>query len=251
VSATSEKSLELRSITGGYGRTIVLRDVELTVTAGSIDALIGANGAGKTTLLRTAAGLLKPTAGSIVLGGQDVTRLSPHDRARHGLCLIPEGRGIFRNLSVRENLNLWIAGGGDKAEIERALEVFPPLRDRLRQQAGTLSGGEQQMVALARCYLTSPSVVLLDEVSMGLAPKVVDLIFESLQKLAATGVSLLLVEQYVNRALEMADTAHVLVNGGIAYAGPAAELDEETVMRGYLGADIGATPPTSPVGGST
>jgi branched-chain amino acid transport system ATP-binding protein len=236
---TVAPALEIRGVTGGYGRTTVLRDVDVTVAAGSIDALIGANGAGKTTLLRIAAGLLTPTAGAVLLAGEDVTQVSAHRRARAGLCLVPEGRGIFRNLSVRENLSLWIPKGSD-TDMGQVLDVFPVLRPRLSQQAGTLSGGEQQMVALARCYLASPSVVLLDEVSMGLAPRIVDQIFESLVNLAATGVSLLLVEQYVNRALEMADTAHVLTRGSISFAGRAADLDEDTVVRGYLGADIHA-----------
>jgi branched-chain amino acid transport system ATP-binding protein len=238
--ATAVPALQLRDVTSGYGRTTVLRGIDLTVGRGTIDALIGSNGAGKTTLLRTAAGLLKPTAGEIRLGDEDVTGRSPHDRARAGLCLIPEGRGIFRNLSVRENLGLWIPKGAKDVEIDRALDVFPVLRDRLGQSAGTLSGGEQQMVALARCFLAGPSVVLLDEVSMGLAPKIVDEIFAALLRLAAEGISLLLVEQYVNRALEMADRAHVLVRGSISFSGNAADLDEDSVVREYLGAPIQA-----------
>jgi branched-chain amino acid transport system ATP-binding protein len=228
-------ALELRRITGGYGKTAVLRDVSLTVRPGSIDALLGPNGAGKTTLLRVATGLLPPDDGHVLVGGQEVTERSPSQRARSGLCLIPEGRGIFRSLTVRENLVLQVPPWEKTTPLEMALEVFPALRDRLGQTAGTLSGGQQQMLALSRCYLASPSVVLLDEVSMGLAPRIVDEIFGSLTRLANTGVALLLVEQYVSRALEMADEVHLLNRGVITYAGAASGLDAETVMRNYLG----------------
>jgi branched-chain amino acid transport system ATP-binding protein len=228
-------ALDLRGITGGYGKTAVLRDVSLTVRPGSIDALLGPNGAGKTTLLRVAAGLLAVDEGHVLLGGQEVTKRSPSQRARSGLCLIPEGRGIFRSLTVRENLVLQVPPWEKATPLEMALEVFPVLRDRLGQTAGTLSGGQQQMLALSRCYLASPSIVLLDEVSMGLAPRIVEEIFGSLTRLASTGVALLLVEQYVNRALEMADTVHLLNRGVITYAGAASALDTETVMRSYLG----------------
>jgi branched-chain amino acid transport system ATP-binding protein len=228
-------ALELRRISGGYGKTAVLRDVSVAVRPGSIDALLGPNGAGKTTLLSMAAGLLPITDGQVLLGGQEVTERSPSQRARSGLCLIPEGRGIFPSLTVRENLVLQVPPWEKSTPYEMALDIFPVLRDRLGQTAGTLSGGQQQMLALSRCYLASPSIVLLDEVSMGLAPRIVDEIFGSLTRLASTGVALLLVEQYVNRALEMADTAHLLNRGIITYSGAASALDTETVMQNYLG----------------
>jgi len=233
-------ALELRTITAGYGRTTVLRDVSISLGHGVVDALLGPNGAGKTTLLRTAAGLLRPTAGSIWIDGADVTRSSTHQRARAGVCLVPEGRGVFPNLTVKDNLTLQVPPWQRGTGIDRALEAFPVLRDRLGQHAGTLSGGQQQMLAVARCYLAKPSVILLDEVSMGLAPRIVDQIFESLMRVVSDGVSILLVEQYVNRALEMATTVHLLNRGQIAFSGPAADLDEDTVLRGYLGADLHA-----------
>jgi branched-chain amino acid transport system ATP-binding protein len=236
---TRNPLLELAGITAGYGSTTVLRDINVAVRPGGIDALLGPNGAGKTTLLRVAAGLLRPTEGVVSVGGVDVTAESPSRRARAGVCLIPEGRGIFRSLSVADNLRLQIPPSRRESDIDKALEAFPVLRDRLRQAAGTLSGGQQQMLALARCYLAKPAIVLLDEVSMGLAPRIVDEIFNALLSLAATGVALLLVEQYVSRALQMADTVHLLNRGSITFAGPSGDLDPATVMRGYLGADLG------------
>jgi branched-chain amino acid transport system ATP-binding protein len=233
--------LQLSNITAGYGRTTVLRDVTVEIPAGSIVALLGPNGAGKTTLLRAAAGLLRPAAGTVRLNGAEVTRAAPHRRARAGLCLIPEGRGIFRNLTVRENLRMQIppgAKGTADEGLDRVLATFPVLRQRLGQTAGTMSGGQQQLLALARCYLTSPRVVLLDEVSMGLAPKVVDEIFAAIVALAAGGAALVLVEQYVNRALELASRAVLLDRGTVSYTGPTSDLDEAAVLRGYLGVDV-------------
>jgi branched-chain amino acid transport system ATP-binding protein len=238
---TTPPVLELTSVTAGYGAATVLRDIDLTVRAGVIDALLGPNGAGKTTLLRVASGLLRPTAGTVAVGGVDATTQPPSRRARAGVCMIPEGRGIFRSLSVAENLRLQVPPWRRDADLEPALAAFPVLRDRMRQQAGTLSGGQQQMLALARCWLAEPTIVLLDEVSMGLAPRIVDEIFEALTALAATGVALLLVEQYVDRALQMADTVQLLSRGSIAFAGPSSDLDPATVMSGYLGADLGPT----------
>ncbi|MFD0661356.1 ABC transporter ATP-binding protein [Thermocatellispora tengchongensis] len=200
--------LALDGVTAGYGTTTVLRDVSLSVGTGQIVAVLGANGAGKSTLLRTAAGTVVPSAGRVRLDGADATRHPPYRRARRGLCLIPEGRGIFRGLTVEENLRLQIPRGASLGEaVERAVAVFPALRERLKTTAGTLSGGQQQMVALARACVTDPKVLLIDEVSMGLAPIVVDEIFAALRGIAATGVAMVLVEQYVGRALEFADTA--------------------------------------------
>ena len=229
-------ALELRQITVGYAKTIVLRDVSLAVPRSTVVALLGANGAGKTTLLRTAAGLLKPKSGTIHVGLTDVTELAPHRRARTGLCLIPEGRGIYKSLTVRENLELQVPPWVSDDNVEQAVAFFPELSPLLRRIAGTLSGGEQQMVALARTSLAAPSVALLDEVSMGLAPRIVDRIFEALHQLAATGMAIVLVEQYVNRALAMADAACVLNRGSITYTGSPQDLDEEILSDNYLGA---------------
>jgi branched-chain amino acid transport system ATP-binding protein len=232
------QALELRGVTAGYGRTTVLRDVDVAVPAGSIVALLGPNGAGKTTLLRVAAGLLRQTSGSVVVCGEEVTRRHPHARGRAGLCLIPEGRGVFPNLSVRENLLLQVPPWEQDRSVVRALEAFPILRERLGQAAGSLSGGEQQMLALSRCFLAKPTVVLLDEVSMGLAPLIIDQIFEALRRLAGEGVALLLVEQYVDRALEMAEGVYLLNQGSIGFSGSPSELDKDEVMRRYIGADL-------------
>jgi branched-chain amino acid transport system ATP-binding protein len=245
--APGEPVLRVANITAGYGRSTVLRDVSISVPPGSIVALLGPNGAGKTTLLRVVAGLLRPAAGAVWLNGAEVTKSAPHQRAKAGLCLIPEGRGIFRNLTVRENLRMQVAPGAKGAAkdgIERVITTFPVLRDRLGQTAGTMSGGQQQLLALARCYVTNPRVVMLDEVSMGLAPKVVDEIFAAIVTLASSGVALVLVEQYVNRALELASSAVLLDRGTVAYAGPADDLDEAAVLRGYLGVDVDGVPLT-------
>ena len=242
IETTPTAALELRRVTAGYGSTVVLRDVSIWVPHGAIVALLGANGAGKTTLLRTASGIVTPSAGSVHITGMDATRMEPNRRAKAGLCLIPEGRGIFRSLTVAENLRLQVPQWATNHSYERVLDVFPVLRRRINQIAGTLSGGEQQMLAMARSYLSSPHVVLLDEVSMGLAPRVVDEIFDALKNLAASGAALLLVEQYVNRALEFADSAVLLNRGEVAFQGPAAGLDMEQVTRGYLGGSSGQLP---------
>ena len=242
----AEPVLRVSSITAGYGRSTVLRDISIDIPPGRIVALLGPNGAGKTTLLRVVAGLLRPAAGSVWLNGTEVTKSAPHQRAKAGVCLIPEGRGIFRNLTVRENLRMQVlpgAKGAQKDGLEQVLSTFPVLRDRLGQTAGTMSGGQQQLLALARCYLTSPRVVLLDEVSMGLAPKVVDEIFAAIVTLASGGAALVLVEQYVGRALELASRAVLLDRGTVAYAGPTRDLDEAAVLRGYLGVDVMSAPP--------
>jgi branched-chain amino acid transport system ATP-binding protein len=232
-------ALRLEQVTAGYEQTVVLRDVTLTVPLRSITALLGPNGAGKTTLLRVASGLLAPTRGTVRLLGEEVTSDAPHQRARKGLCLMPEGRGIFRSLSVSENLLLHTPPWVRDERLERALSAFPVLRERLKQTAGSLSGGQQQMLALARIHLADPQVVLLDEVSMGLAPIIVSDIFQTLNDLAKSGISIVLVEQFVTRALEMADHVYLLNRGRIAFEGVPSELDEATVLRGYLGTDLG------------
>jgi branched-chain amino acid transport system ATP-binding protein len=229
-------SLQLRGVQAGYGGTPVLRGVDLTVPAGRVVALLGPNGAGKTTLLRTCSGLLHPTAGTITLGGRDVTYARPHVPARHGLCHVPENRAVFGGLTVRDNLRVMAGGRLRPDTIEEATEAFPVLGRRLDQLAGTMSGGEQQMLALTRAYLTGPRYVLLDEVSMGLAPIVVDQIFDFLRRLAARGTALLLVEQYVTKALALADIVYLLTKGVVDFAGEPTELDADALAARYLGA---------------
>ncbi len=231
--------LELNGVVAGYAGTTVLRGVDLIVPDGSVVALLGANGAGKTTLLRVASGLLHPTEGRLLLDGTDVTRDRPYQLVQKGICHVPEGRGIFPSMTVRENLILQSVRGEEGEALERAVSAFPRLGERLAQTAGTMSGGEQQMLALARTYVQHPKVVLLDEVSMGLAPKVVDEIFDFLGLLRAQGASLLLVEQYVTRALAIADYVYLLNRGEISFAGEPGELEGEDVFTQYVGADIG------------
>lgn len=223
---------ELRDITAGYGSTTVLHGISMAIAPRSIVALLGPNGAGKTTLLNTFGGLIRPSGGQILLDDEDVTGLRPAARSAKGACLIPEGRGVFPNLSVRENLLLQAAGRHDAIEI--AVDVFPALRHRLRERAGNLSGGQQQMLALARCFTTSPALVMLDEVSMGLAPLIVDQIFEAIGRLARSGVSLLLVEQYVTRALTLADDVYLIDRGRITFHGAPDQVDEDDLMQQYL-----------------
>jgi branched-chain amino acid transport system ATP-binding protein len=228
--------LELKNISAGYETGLVLRNINLTVPEASVVALLGANGAGKTTLLRTASGQLSPTTGSITLDGKDMTGKRSEKLAQRGLCHVPEGRGIFPSLSVEENIRLMAPSGVDrKNAVRNAIKAFPRLGERLDQRAGTMSGGEQQMLALARAYVCEPKVVLLDEVSMGLAPKIVDEIFVYLRELAATGISLLVVEQYVSRALELADYVYILDRGRLTYVGEPSEISEETIAHSYLG----------------
>jgi branched-chain amino acid transport system ATP-binding protein len=232
---SADPVFELRGVTAGYLGTTVLRNVDMTVAAGSVVALLGPNGAGKTTLIRTGAGRLRPSAGRVLLDGTDVTRLPGFRRFRRGLCLVPEGRGVFPSLTVRENLLVQVSRREQAVAVDRALAAFPRLKPKLRQLSGTLSGGEQQMVALARCFLSRPRVVLLDEVSMGLAPLVIDEIFTSLRTLADQGIALIIVEQYVDRALDLADTVHVLRRGSTVFSGTPDQIDRDELVERYLG----------------
>lgn len=227
---------ELRAIEAGYDGTIVLRDVDLIVPPGAVVALLGPNGAGKTTLLRVASGLLPAVKGRVLVDGDDVTGRPTHEFARRGICHIPEGRAIFATMTVRENLALQSSRGEEEQGRDRAVEVFPVLGERLDQVAGTLSGGEQQMLALARAYLSNPRFVFLDEVSLGLAPRIVEEIFAFLQRLAREGASLLIVEQYVAQALGLADYVYLLQRGQIVFAGEPDELDEDDLFKTYVGA---------------
>ena len=228
-------TLELEGVDAGYGQTTVLRDVSLTVPASAVVALLGPNGAGKTTLLRAVSGFVTVTRGSIRLGGVDITRTKPHRRFAAGLCHVPEGRGVFRGLTVRDNLIMQAPKGHEAEAIARAAEAFPILGQRLGQQAGTLSGGQQQMLAVATAYVRNPSLVLVDEASLGLAPIVVDEIFEFIGQLKARETSLLIVDQFVGRALALASTAYVMRRGEIVYAGGASELLSSDVFDTYLG----------------
>jgi branched-chain amino acid transport system ATP-binding protein len=232
--------LELENITAGYDDTVVLRDVSLSVPDSKVVALLGPNGAGKTTLLRVASGLIKPMSGRVILNGEDVTGRKPYYMSRRGMCNLPEGRGIFPSLTVRDNLILQSPKGKEAATIEYAVESFPALASRLKQLAGSLSGGEQQMLALVRTVASEPKIVVVDEASLVLAPIIVDRIFETLTRIVATGVSVLLVEQYVTRALALADSACLLNRGEVVFTGPADDLEADEIFERYFGIDISA-----------
>jgi branched-chain amino acid transport system ATP-binding protein len=231
--------LELRQVHAGYGDTTVLRDVTLVVPPGRVVALLGANGAGKTTVLRTVCGLLRPSAGQVRFAGQDVSGWAPHRLVASGICHIPEGRGVFPQLTVRENLALQARVGPTEDAVNVAVEAFPALRSRLSDRAGSLSGGQQQMLALSRAFVSEPKLVLLDEVSMGLAPRIIDEIFEALGRLVEKGTALLLVEQYVSRALGLADYVFVLSRGRVSFCGEPSEIAGDDVFDHYLAAQPG------------
>jgi branched-chain amino acid transport system ATP-binding protein len=230
--------LELENITAGYGDTVVLRDVSLSVPDSKVVALLGPNGAGKTTLLRVASGLIKPMSGRVILNGEDVTGRKPFYMSRRGMCNLPEGRGIFPSLTVRDNLILQSPKGKEAATIEQAVASFPALTNRMKQLAGSLSGGEQQMLSLVRTLASEPRIVVVDEASLGLAPIIVDRIFETLAQIVSTGVSVLLVEQYVTRALALADSACLLNRGEVVFSGPADELEGDEIFERYFGIEI-------------
>jgi len=229
--------LTLHSVTAGYGGVTVLRDVDFTVGDGDVVALLGPNGAGKSTLLRTATGFVKPTAGSVTFNGQEVTADPPDQFARNGICLLPEGRAIFPSLTVLENLRIMAGPTKVGDAVAEARAHFPALSTRLRQNAGSLSGGEQQMLALSRAFITNPKVVLVDEASLGLAPLIVDGIFERLALLPERGVSVVLVEQYVHRVLKLAKRAYVLSRGEVVHVGDAKEIDPAEIYQKYLGVE--------------
>ena len=226
--------LRLERVTAGYSRVEVLHAVDLVVPDGSVVALLGANGAGKSTALRVAAGLLPARSGRISLDGADVTKVPVHSRASRGLCLIPEGRAIFRHLTVRENLEMQVGRRALNGTVERAVGTFPRLGQRMGQIAGTLSGGEQQMLAVARALVTDPALVMADELSVGLAPVIVDEILSAVESLRAHGVSLLIVEQYVERVLEIADYVYILHKGSIAFVGEPSQC-RGSVFEQYMG----------------
>ena len=234
--APQEFLLELRGIRAAYDGIDVLYGVDLAVPRGSVVALLGPNGAGKTTTLRVASGLHAPTAGDVIVAGRRVNGARPEELARHGFCLIPEGRGIFPNLTVRENIRMMTYSGRAFRHIEDVtMTRFPRLRDRRGQVAGTLSGGEQQMLAMARGLATEPAFLLLDELSMGLAPIIVEELYEIVAQIARDGVSILVVEQFARTVLGAADFAAIMVHGRIAKVGRPDDLEAE-LSTAYLGA---------------
>lgn len=229
--------LELRGITAAYEAIRVLHGVDLHVPAGSVFALLGANGAGKSTTLRVIAGQHPPSSGEVLLAGHVVNGIRPDDLARIGVCFVPEGRGVFPNLSVRDHLVMASYTGTSAADIEAAAyERFPRLGERRRQLAGTLSGGEQQMLAMARALTTNPTLLLLDELSMGLAPIIVEELYEQVAAVAAAGVSIIVVEQFARTVLGVADRAAVMAQGRVVAEGSPNEI-EDALSTAYLGAD--------------
>ncbi|WP_236792001.1 ABC transporter ATP-binding protein [Amycolatopsis sp. GM8] len=240
-------ALEARNLSAGYGKTTVLRDISFSVAPGSILAVLGPNGAGKTTLLRTLIGLIRPSTGEILVNGRAVTNTKPYQRRKLGVCLVPEGRGIYRSLTVRENLRLHTWRGNEKEAIERTVEHFPILGRKLNQAAGLLSGGQQQMLAVIRAYIDNPALVFVDEVSMGLAPLVIDEIYEFLGMISREGTSLVLVEQYVHRALAAADQVMIISRGQSVFKGAPGEVGDE-VFAHYLDAGAPSTTDDTPSG---
>ena len=236
--------LTINNLHAAYGKVEVLHGISLDVPKGKLVTLIGSNGAGKTTTMRAISGMIKPKSGSVTLGGKDVTGLDSHKIARAGLAHSPEGRRVFASMSVTDNLLLGAfprftrarPKGDIKHDLEKALELFPRLKERQHQLAGTLSGGEQQMLAMARAVMLNPEVILLDEPSMGLAPILVEEVFRIILRLKAEGVTMLLVEQFAAAALNVADYGYVLENGSISVHGPAHSLKTDPkVIAAYLG----------------
>jgi branched-chain amino acid transport system ATP-binding protein len=227
--------LELRGVHAGYGPIEVLHGVDLAVPPGSVFALLGPNGGGKSTTLKVCAGLLPATGGEILLAGRRINGASADELARRGVCTIPEGRGIFPNLTVRENLWMCTQTGVSLKQVEEiAYDRFPRLSERRKQLAGTMSGGEQQMLAMARALTVDPALLLLDELSMGLAPLIVAQLYEIVAQLATNGVSILVVEQFARTVLGVADYAAIMLHGQVVKVGRPADLEEE-LSSAYLG----------------
>jgi branched-chain amino acid transport system ATP-binding protein len=241
----SQPLLSVRDLRVRYGPALALDNVSIEVSAGQALAVLGPNGAGKSTLARAVSGLVPGQAGTVHFDGTDVTRAPAHQIRRLGLVYLPEGRGIFPALTVVENLRIAAAllpRGDRKAAISRGLEIFPSLAARRTMKAGMLSGGEQQMLSLCRAFILRPKLIIADEMSLGLAPKLVDLVFESLATLRKGDVTIVLVEQFVHRALEFADHAVLLSRGRVAWQGPTSSAKHEVLAR-YLGETAAATVP--------
>jgi branched-chain amino acid transport system ATP-binding protein len=229
-------ALELRGVSAGYGRIEVIRDIDLVVPAGSVVALLGPNGAGKTTTLSAIAGTIPLMGGDLLLDGQSIGGLSTYERTRRGIVLVPEGRSVFPRLTDEDSLELVVRAATNNGltrteRLNEVWEIFPRLAERREQRAGTLSGGEQQMLAMSRAFLSSARVLLLDEISMGLAPVLVESLFDAVQKLRERGKTIVLVEQFLTYALQLADICYVLGRGRIQFIGDAGE------MRSGAGAD--------------
>ncbi|EMS71052.1 ABC transporter ATP-binding protein [Ruminiclostridium cellobioparum] len=232
--------LEIKNLDVHFGVIHALKDISLTVNQGEIVTLIGANGAGKTTTLRTISGLKKPTKGSIIFEGRDISSISPQDRVKMGICQVPEGRRVFSTMTVLENLELGAYLRKDKAQIGKDLKMvyqrFPILEKRKKQAAGTLSGGEQQMLAMGRALMSSPRMLFLDEPSMGLAPLFVKEIFDIIKSINQAGTTILLVEQNASMALQIAHRAYVMETGSIVLSGTGAQLmQSDEIRKAYLG----------------
>ncbi|MFN8195044.1 MAG: ABC transporter ATP-binding protein [Nocardioidaceae bacterium] len=237
--------LEVKGLCVNYGHIEAVRNVSFDVPEGSITTLIGANGAGKSTTLKTLSGLRKVRAGQVLFEGKDITHAAPFDRVKMGISQSPEGRGCFPGMTVRENLDMGAYVRTDRKtaayrqDFDRVMELFPRLRERIEQQAGTMSGGEQQMLAIGRALMARPRLVLLDEPSMGLAPKLIQQIFSIIDEINQQGTTVLLVEQNAAQALKRADSAHILETGEIVRSGTGAELaGDDAVKAAYLGGDV-------------
>jgi branched-chain amino acid transport system ATP-binding protein len=228
--------LEVTGLEAGYGRVQVLWDVELSVGDAEVVALVGSNGAGKTTLLRAISGMIEPTAGEASVDGTSLVGRAPEEIVRAGVAHVPEGRRLFPGLTVRENLRIGAYARGGEADIDRAVGLFPRLGERLDQVAGSMSGGEQQMCSIARGLMADPKLIMIDELSLGLAPNLVEQILERLTSVTEAGTAVLLVEQDVDAALEAAARGYVLENGRIVAGGDSASLlDDPRVREAYLG----------------
>jgi branched-chain amino acid transport system ATP-binding protein len=231
--------LEVSEIHTYYGAIEALKGISLTVEAGEVVTLIGSNGAGKSTTLRSISGLTPARSGTVSFDGEQITGVSAHDVVGRGIALSPEGRHCFPRMTVRENLELGAylrPGGGDEADYDRVFELFPRLKEREKQKAGTMSGGEQQMLAIGRALMAKPKLLMLDEPSMGIAPVLVQRIYETIAEINRSGVAILLVEQNANYALEASSRGYVLETGQVALAGESAKLrDDPEVQRAYLG----------------
>lgn len=231
-------ALELRGVKASYGKIQVVHGIDLVVPAGRVVVLLGPNGAGKSTTLKVASGQLPPSAGSLLVAGRLLNWVSPSALARRGVCTIPEGRGVFPNLTVRDNLRMATYAGSSMHDIEeKTYHRFPRLGERRKQLAGTMSGGEQQMLAMARALTTDPAVLLLDELSMGLAPRIVEELYEQVSLIASQGVSILIVEQFAQTVMGVADVVGLMLSGRMVKVGRPQDLEDD-LSRAYLGAEV-------------